>query len=448
VLPPERCKVADQTPDHTLAESHYFEYWDTPTISEIRQMGFSVDDDANDSFDVDTSEDIARNRFGETLHNENPTDPAMRRVKLRTIWIRHDTDGDGIAELQRVILLGRDILHIEQETRIPVSSLVPYILTHRHVGMSMTDIVVDLQRIMTAMLRQGLDNLYQSNNVRYAHTKNVNLDDLLSSTPGGAVEVDGVPGENLMPLVPPFLFPQAIAGLEYMDSVKEKRTGVNRTFGGIDEGLNNQTASGISQLSTMASQRVEQIARVFAPAIEYLFSIAHELLLKHGRKQDTIKLRGQWVTVDPSTWKTGRDMRVSVGFGAGNKDVLIARLNNIWAIQTNPIAAQSRISNPKNLYETAMAIVKAADFTAPHKFFTDPSTLPPLPPPPPSSDQIWAMVEGHKIASNERLKLAQLAEESRQAGNENWKDLLMQARDINAEFQLERLRSDKQPANG
>jgi hypothetical protein len=412
VLPPERVKVSSHTPNHTLDECDYFEYWDYKTISEIRSLGINIPDDIEDSSDGDTQEDNARDRFGENIDSESSqTDPAMRRVKLRTIWIRHDTDGNGIAELQRVMRIGREILYLQEESRIPVSSIVPFILTHRHVGVSLADIVVDIQRIMTAIQRQGLDNLYQTNNVRQLHSKLVDLDSLLSSVPGGTVEVDteGPVDGHVLPLVPTFVFPQAIAGLEYMDAVKEKRTGLNKTFSGVDEGAIRQTASGIAQLSTMAAQRVEQIARVFAPGIEYLFSVAHELLLKHGHKPDVVKLRGQWVAVDPRTWKTGRDLKLSVGFGAGNKDIQAARAANIWQMQLQAAQSGSRIVQEANLYESALAYAKAADFTVPEKFWTDPRSLPPPQPPPPSTDQIYAMVEKEKIASGERQKAADLA---------------------------------------
>jgi hypothetical protein len=154
---------------------------------------------------------------------------------------------------------------------------------------------------------------------------------------------------------------------------------------------------------------VEQIARVFAPGIEYLFSVAHELLLKHGHKPDVVKLRGQWVAVDPRTWKTGRDLKLSVGFGAGNKDIQAARAANIWQMQLQAAQSGSRIVQEANLYESALAYAKAADFTVPEKFWTDPRSLPPPQPPPPSTDQIYAMVEKEKIASGERQKAADLA---------------------------------------
>jgi hypothetical protein len=117
-------------------------------------------------------------------------------------------------------------------------------------------------------------------------------------------------------------------------------------------------------------------------------------------------------------------MRVCVGYGAGNKDMLAARLNNIWAMQNTPGAMQARIVTPQNLYATAEAIVKASDFNT-NRFFTDPSTLPPPPPPPPTADQIYQQVENRKIDSNLQVKQAEIAEQARKDDNhvrlEMWK---------------------------
>lgn len=417
VLPPERCKISEHTPSHTLEKCDYFEYWDYKTASECRSLGLNVSDEMMGDVGIDTDEDDARDRFNENLTRDSgySREPAMKRGRVRMIWIRHDSDEDGIAELQYVIRLGNFILHREECSRIPVSSIVPFIMTHRHIGISLADIVVDLQRIMTAIERQGLDNLFQSNNVRYAHSTLVNLDDMLSSVPGGTVEIDteGPIEGHVIPLAPTFLFPQAIQGLEYMDVVKEKRTGINKQFSGIDEKSVRQTATGIAQLSTMAAQRVEQIARTFAPGIEYLFSVAHELVIKHGHKPDVVKLRGQWVEVDPRTWKTGRDLKVSVGFGAGNKDVQAARAANVWQMQLQAAQAGTRIVQEPNLYEAAIAYAKAADFQQPEKFWTDPRQLPPPPPPPPTTDQIYAQVEGVKLQSNERIRASEIRSEEK-----------------------------------
>ena len=399
VLPPENCKIHDKTPDYTLKESPYFEYFEWVTLSDLRAMGFDVDDDiATDEEGLDSEEENARDLYIEQAdEEENPMDPALRRVKARTVWIRFDYNDDGIAELQRVIVVGREILFRQEESRIPVASIVPNIMTHRHMGLSVADLVIDVQRIKTAILRQGLDSLYLANNPRTVYNSLINLDDLLVSRPGGVIESEGTAPvqQNFAVLDTPFVFPQAIQGMEYMDQVSETRTGTNRLFQGTDENVLSETASGIRQLSTMAAQRVEQIARIFASSVEYLFSVAHELIIKHGHKSETVRLRGQWVDINPSQWKTGRDMRMVAPIGAGNKDAVLARLLNIATLQEKALAGGLPIVTPDDAYQTALEITKASDFPAPEKFWTDPQQIPP-PEPGPDYTAMALQVEGDK----------------------------------------------------
>lgn len=413
VLPPERVKVSENTPSHTLEECDYFEYWEMKTLSQLRADGFDVPDDIASDEDLDTEEDNARDQFEEDFvrFDERPADPSMRRVKARTIWIRHDYDEDGIAELQRVLRVGREILFREEESRIPVACIVPYPNPHRHPGLSVADIVADIQRIKTAILRGGLDNLYQANSPRTVINDLINLDDMLVSRPGGVVrsEGDGPVEGNFAVIATPNIFPQAMEGLEYMDRIRESRTGVSRQFAGIENDalLEAKSATEVSQLSTMAAQRVEQIARIFASGIEHLFSVAHELVIKHGHQAEVVKLRGKWVQVDPSSWKTGRDMRIVVGYGAGNKDALASRLLVILNAQKEAIAGGLRVANEANVYEALVELTKASDFTAPQRFWTDPRTLPP-PEPPADPIQVGAQIEAEKIQSNERTKAAEI----------------------------------------
>lgn len=422
VLPPERVKVAESTRDHTLGHCDYFEYWEWKTISQLRAEGFDVPDDITSDEDVDTEEDDARDRYEDQFarEGENPVDPAMRRVKARMIWIRHDYDEDGISEMQRVLRVGREILYREETTRIHVSSLTASILTHRHPGISVADMVAEIQRIKTAILRGGLDNLYLANNPRTVINDQINLDDMLVSRPGGVVRSEGdLPvAQNYAVIATPNVFPQAMEGLEYMDRMRESRTGVSRQFAGIENDtlLEAKSATEASQLSTMAAQRVEQIARIFASGVEYLFQVAHELVLKHGHQKEVVKLRGKWVTIDPSSWKTGRDMRIVVGYGAGNKDALASRLLKILQLQKEAATAGLPVASPQNIYEALVEFTKASDFTAPQRFWTDPSTVEP-PPPPPDPITVGAEIEQAKIQSSERTKAADIesAERIKQA---------------------------------
>ena len=451
VIPPERTKCDINLETFMLADANYFEYWDDVTISYLRSIGFDVEDDISDSAEGRdySQESIARNLYSEDSTNEDSSgdvDPAMRKVRLRCIWIRHDTDEDGIAELQKCYRVGETILTRDGYpalypcTRVGVSCITPNINPHRHIGTSEADLTIEVQRIKTAILRQGLDGLYFALNPETAISNEVNVEDYMVSRPGGLKRmIEGstaVPGEgHVLPIVRQNVFPDAIAGLEYMGQVSESRTGVSRAFAGVDPStINKGNSSGvaINQLSTMASQRVEQIARMFSVGVEYLFSLAHELVIKSGHEPEVVKLRGKWVPIDPSTWKNGRDMRIVVGYGAGNKDALVARLMLIANMQKEMAAAELPTVNAQNLYATAIEITKASDFTAPQRFFTDPATVPPPPPPSPTPDaQLAGQVEVERIKSSERVKAAEID------SNERTKQAELLSRD-----QLERFKGE------
>lgn len=382
VLPPERCLVGQDTNSFSLEECNYFEFRDLTTISDLRKEGHEVDDDISDDGYTETQEDYSRDEIIENGIDIDSPDPSMRQVLARHIWIRHDYDEDGIAELQYVLRVGREVLERQEVSRIPIACIVPFINTHRHLGVSVMDLVFDIGRIKTAILRAGLDSLNLSIRPERLVSKHVNIDDMMVTRPGGIKRLKGdalTTEGHVQDLVVPNVFPSAQEGLLHMDSVRDARVGVNRQFRGIDESASNDY-NRLNQLTTMASQRVEQIARIFANGVESLFAICHELIIKSGHKAESIKLRGGWVDINPSQWRTGRDMRVVAPFAAGNKDSLLQRLMLIKDIHIQALQGGLPIVDAGNAYNLALEISAAADLAG-YKFFTNPDSIPPAPPP-------------------------------------------------------------------
>jgi hypothetical protein len=108
------------------------------------------------------------------------------------------------------------------------------IMPHRHIGRSYADLTMDIQLIKSTLIRGQLDNMYLANNGRYAISDRVNLDDMLTSRPGGIVRVEGDPMSGIMPLSHPPLPASSFGMVEYMDSMKEKRTGITAYNQGLD----------------------------------------------------------------------------------------------------------------------------------------------------------------------------------------------------------------------
>lgn len=453
VLPPERCVVDEETPSFSLEEADYFEYFDDVTISELRKQGFEVEDDiSDDGGDTDDSlEQTARDDiFSRDLANDSDSpDATMRRIRVRYIWIRHDFDEDGLAELQKVVRVGSEILvkdgelAIEPASRIPVACIVPFINTHRHIGTSVGDLVFDIQRIKTTLLRSGLDSLYFATNPRHVAGKKVNLDDLLVSIPGGVVQVDSdapdVAGHVQM-LQSENTFPFAHQGLEHMDRVIESRVGVNRVFQGIDEGQLNHHDR-IGQLSTMAAQRVEQIARIFAFGVEELFSISHELHIKSGASMETIKLKNEWINVDPTQWKTGRDIKIVAPFAAGNKDSLLQRLLVHRGIHSEAAQSGHPMVQQDDSYQLALEIAEATDLQG-TKFYTDPTTIPP-PEPPPDYQAIQLEIANKEVDNRAQNDQMDAQNKEAEIAADNATKLEIARLNAEKEIVLEALRQDK-----
>ena len=388
VLPPEHCLIDINTPDYTLKDCNYFEWFQDQTIGQLRAAGFDVPDDIGSGTGDDlrdSPEDTARDLYNESSSlfddDGNIVDPASRRVRVRYVWCRFDHNGDGIDELQYAVVINKKLVYRQDCEEIPVASISPIPLAHRHVGMSMADSVADIEDVNTAFTRQAIDNLFYSNNPRLAVSDRVNMSDLLDSRPGGIIRVDGQPPQEVMPVVVPDMFPNAVNALQFFDSRRMNRTGINAYFQGTDANVLNKTASGIAQLTSSAAQRVEMIARLFAFGVERLFMITHRLYIQHGHASDVVKLRNKWVQIDPSAWRRRTDVRITVGLGTGNKEGQLATL--MQQFQAQMTVAPMGIAQPVNIYRTLVDMAKAAGSTNPQSYYTDPTTLPPQQPQPP-----------------------------------------------------------------
>ena len=345
---------------------------------------------------ITNAEEINRDTVGEHQNLGEDSNKDIRQIEITEHYVRMDYEGDGKVKLYKVSTGGEQNLlmkkggktvddgkdDIEEFDAIPFAAMTPVIVTHRFFGRSIADLVMDIQRIKTSLLRSLLDNAYLAVNPRVevseSHASDNTLDDLLVSRPGGIVRTKQPGGLNWqeVPTVGNFVYPL----LEYQDTTREMRTGVTKQGQGLDaNALQNQSATAVNQMFTMAQARMKLIARIFAETgIKDLFLLLHATIRKHGSELQTVELRKQWVNVDPRGWKTRNDMTVHVGLGTGGKAEQMGLMNLIAALQEK--ALQGGLTNlvtPGNLYNTAKAITRIAGHKDVDAFFSDPKTQPP-----------------------------------------------------------------------
>lgn len=411
-IAPERAIIDPDWPHMSLRDCPFVEVIDYCSISDLRQEGYEVEDTIDDTAQYDEDDtDWRRSVEDETDSRDDITGP-MRRVKVRRIWMLHDSDADGIAERRRVVVVGRTILEDEEDDIVPVAAITPGRVPHEHSGMSIDDWVADLQRIRTVLTRGYLDNLYLSMHGRHAIDINrVNLDDMLVTRPGGVVRVQGDPSSAVFPMAVPNTGASIIQGIEYIDTVRENRTGVTKYNQGLDSNTLNKTAHGVSQIMTASQQRIELIARMFAETgVRDLFLLLHAMSIKHGRQQELVKMRGQWVPIDPRQWKTRNDVTVAVGIGTGNKVEQMQHLMMI--LQEQKQGMQIGIANPTNVYNSYKRLTQAAGFKQAEEFWTDPAQQPPQqqgPPLPVQIEQMKLQADAQKFQAQQQADQQRLA---------------------------------------
>lgn len=335
------------------------------------------------------------------LDMDEPADEANQEFWVAETYIRVDYDGDGYAELRQVVVAGdqADVILVNKEVDDnPFADWTPYLMPHKRYGESVADKVIDIQDQKTVLTRGLLNNLYRVNQpTRQVLKGKVEMEDVLSHQIGGILRVD-MDGA-VKDLTTPPVFQYAINGLEYIDTVREKRSGVTAYNQGLDANSLNKTASGINAIMGAANMRSELIARNFAEmGLVRAFKLILKLSKRHQDKARTIRLRNQWVKVDPRTWNSDMDATVMVGLGNGNKDQAMAHATNLLGIQAEMLkGGKADLVSDENLFHAAELYCKSADLKQTERYFTDPKSLPPKPPgPPPDPKAIEAQAEAQR----------------------------------------------------
>lgn len=356
---------------------------------------------------------LARNEVTDENSVENPGDHAMQLIEVRRVAIRVDYDNDGIAELRRVLVAGDKILENEEIEETPYCSCVPKRMPHRHIGISITDTLADLQVIKTQLYRAGLDNLALANNTRTAvDWKNCNLDDLMTSRPGGVVRGNGAPSNWVMPLVQPSnLVEQVIPAMEYTDRLREMRTGVGRDTMGLDaDALQDVTKGGQLAAMSAASLKIELIARLLAEGVKDIFTKIHNCIIRHQNAPLEFEVAGRWIKTDPTSWRRRTKVTPNVGLGSGNREEARMNLNLLSNMQDK--LAQAGLVGPQQMYETFKRGCEVLGFENPQAFAMDPKSAEYAqhvaqqranPPPPPPQVQA-AQIRNQGIQAQEQAK--------------------------------------------
>jgi hypothetical protein len=391
------------------------------TVDDLLAMGYELDEIEENisSTDLDSNDEyLARQPLSTTMGSGDSLNPGQRRVLYVESYIRVDFDGDGIAELRKVCCMGSGYTVVRN---LP-ASYIPFVdfpcdpepHTSPLEAMSIFDLTHDIQEIKSEILRNTLDSLAQSIHPRTAVVEGqVNIDDVLNNETGAIIRMRA-PG-MVQPFSSPFVGQAAFPMLDYMDAMREDRTGMSKAAMGLDpDALQSTTKAAVAATVSASQSRLELQARLLAEGMKKLFKGILYLMTTHQDKPRMVRLRNEWVEIDPRVWNANMDVTINIGLGNGDTNERIQALTNI-ANKQEQIIQQYGLNNPvvtPAMYiRTIQKIVELSGVKDASSYFQAlPADfqMPQEQAPKPTPEEVLAQVQAQSIQADIQKKAAEL----------------------------------------
>ena len=429
VLTDGRIKIMAVPPEELLLDRRARSFEDAgiiahrkmATVEELVSMGYDEDEvrDNITSTDLDNNEEyLARQPLSTTFGMNDSANPMQQRVLYVEAYSRIDYDKDGIPELRKICCIGSGYKVVRN---LP-ASYIPFVdfpcdpepHTSPLEAMSIFDITHDIQEIKSEILRNTLDSLAQSIHPRTAVVEGqVNMDDVLNNETGAVIRMRQ-PG-MVQPFSNPFVGQAAFPMLDYIDQIKEDRTGMSKAAMGLNaDALQSSTKAAVAATISASQGRIELVARMMAEGMKKLFKGILFLIVTHQDKPRMIRLRNDFVQIDPRAWNSAMDVHINIGLGNGDTPERIQALMMIAGKQQEALTQLGPVNplvTPGQYSRTLRKIVELSGFIDSNQYFNEiPADYkPPQPPAPkPTPEEVLAQVQAKSIEADIQKKAAEL----------------------------------------
>ena len=332
--------------------------------------------------------DDEENRKYSTIENENESidessyiqeTPGRERVWVWECWVKLDIDGDGLLENVLVTVTEDTLLRVEENPfdhgEAPFEALVPIIDTHKFYGISLTSLIVEFQRLKTALFRNIFDNIAFAVNSWYLVSRHTNVDvnALQNVGPGDVVLTDDIANVRRME---PGGVPNYMVGLAQMlEEMKQQRTGLPRIAQGLSPDAISASATAVTAQMNSGQQRIELIARVMAETgCKRLFRKMVSLNQQFIDKSFVIRVLDKELEITPDNLDGTFDLIVNVGVGGGTRELQQQQM--IQLLNITPQLAQFGLISPSTVYNIVAKLLQSMGYKDVDEYLVNPSTAP------------------------------------------------------------------------
>ena len=210
------------------------------------------------------------------------------------------------------------MLDTEIVSEMPFRTFTPFPLPHRFYGMSLADVLIDLQKTMSSLKRGVVDHMMLTTTSRWVANLSLvkNPRDLLDNRVGAVVDVMSPNPESVVrPLPTPQLNGGVYTAIENFEQEKEMRSGSSRMSKGMDTtAVSKQNSSDlINTFMNASNRRIMVMARNFAETfLKPLMHDIYKLGVENETEEKMMQLDGRFVAINPAMLGDRTEMTVAV----------------------------------------------------------------------------------------------------------------------------------------
>ncbi len=375
---PENFKTSTSLRSPFIQDADYCSERFWRTRSELIEMGY----DSKMVYELpvattDTKTDsIERNQIQDEQNFHNAR-PEMQICELEEHYIRIDYDGDGVAELRKVLTCENHLLETEEVPCIPYAAGVIVLMGHRFYGLSIYDLLEYLQDSKTMFLRQWHNNAYTSNhNTTDVIEDQVTMEDFLNGRSSAIRRVDSMDSCRSNPVLD--IGPSMQLALDYLDKVRTERIGsaldlqtqqVNTPHNVGDQGVNTL----IANLEQISSWMIGTFSETF---VSQLYLLVHKFLKLYFPNDMSAKISGNWANTNPSQWLDREQVNISVGLTKSERINQQAALEKIIMKQQELITGGQAgvLADIEGYHRALIDHARMSGIDHPEKYWIDPNS--------------------------------------------------------------------------
>ena len=307
-------------------------------------------------------------------------DPSTEAVDCYYCYAWVDVDGDGEAELWHFLVGNYEaniMLKKERAKFVPYATGSALVVPNRVIGISMYDKQRQVEDGKTQVLRQWLDNQNNANNSRFGAVEGeVNMQDLLSSRPGGIIRMRTP--DAIFPIGFNDVGPSCLTALQYLDEVRTERGGgaVDMQTGIMQASANAGADAAGKEWSHKERMTTYYCRNLVEGLFRRTFMLIHEALRCYYDGEMNAKLRGKWASTNPMRWVPRETVKIVAGLSDSERRERAQNLqmNLSYQMQAMQSGLDGVLVDAGGIYQSLADWVRATDLDAVENFYIDPDS--------------------------------------------------------------------------